>query len=296
MAEAKAFNWRNFTSFMVTAAFLISVVSGVVLYIVPEGRIAYWVNWELVGMTKSDWADLHIVFAVVFIVGGIFHLFVFNWVSFKAYLAKRIGGKLQFGKPRRELVVALALSVFLAVASIGKWQPAAVLFDLNETAKAAWVTSPDLEPPFGHAEESSLAGLAKKLDIDLEGALAALRAKGFAVTNPQQTLAQIAAANGVNPMAVYQVVKPFERKPDPAAMTGMTVEDVDAKFAGTGIGRKMLGEVATMVGIPIDAVKARLAAAGMKAGDEQTLKDIADAAEAKPMDVLKTILVEGYKK
>ena len=79
---------RSLTAFLVTWAFLILTVSGIVLYIVPQGRIAYWVHWSLLGLGKSDWANLHMVFGCLFIATGILHLY-FNWKPFKKYLADR---------------------------------------------------------------------------------------------------------------------------------------------------------------------------------------------------------------
>lgn len=295
MAANKGFNWRNFTSFMVTAAFLVSVVSGIVLYVVPEGRIANWVDWNLVGMTKPDWGNLHIVFALVFLIGGIFHLFVFNWASFKAYLARRVSGKLDYRKPRREMMAALTLSLALTVASIAEWQPVAALFDLNAAAKAAWVTSPELEPPFGHAEDSSLAGLARKMGIDLPAAMAALKEKGIAIESAQKKMVDIAHANGISPMALYAVVRPLEPKPEASATKAMTAEDVDVAFGGTGVGRKTLRDVLAMTAVPEDLARTRLGAAGLAADLAATLKDIASARDLTPMDVLKVIVVDGHR-
>lgn len=42
-------SWRSFTALVVTWAFLILMVTGLVLYIVPHGRVAYWVHWSLAG-------------------------------------------------------------------------------------------------------------------------------------------------------------------------------------------------------------------------------------------------------
>ena len=62
------------------------------------------------------------------------------------------------------------LTVVIFGLSIFNLRPASWVFDLNDTIKDSWVTHPDLEPPFGHAEEVSLAGMAKRMNLDLESA------------------------------------------------------------------------------------------------------------------------------
>ena len=46
---------RSLTAFLVTWSFLVLTITGLVLYIVPQGRIAYWVHWSLLGLEKEQW-------------------------------------------------------------------------------------------------------------------------------------------------------------------------------------------------------------------------------------------------
>ena len=55
MTSQKKFSFRGFTSFTLTLSFILISVSGIVLYIVPSGRVAYWINWKLVGLTRDNW-------------------------------------------------------------------------------------------------------------------------------------------------------------------------------------------------------------------------------------------------
>ena len=49
----KKFNFRALTSLTLLWMFLALLVSGVVLYIAPPGRIAHWTDWALLGLTKE---------------------------------------------------------------------------------------------------------------------------------------------------------------------------------------------------------------------------------------------------
>lgn len=65
------------TSVLIAASFLVLVLSGVLLFVSPPGRIANWTNWTILGLRKHDWIGLHIWFSVLFLLVAIVHL-VFN--------------------------------------------------------------------------------------------------------------------------------------------------------------------------------------------------------------------------
>jgi Domain of unknown function (DUF4405) len=282
---------RAFVAFTVAWAFLIATVTGVVLYIVPHGRVAYWTNWELAALNVDSWRDIHIMFGLVFVVGGIFHLY-FNWKPFKHHLAERVAGQLHL---RREIMVASIFAIFVLVSAIAQLPPVDWVFHLNDTVKGAWVTSPEFEPPFGHAEELSLAGFALRQRMNLEAAVAELRAKGVKFNSPRDKLKDIASANGTNAMNIYMLIKKFEQPLEVPFGAAYTPEMVEQRFAGTGLGGKTLAQICTEVGVPVDQAKVRLTKAGITAAEDENLKAIAERHSKVPMDVLKHILVEEYR-
>ncbi|MCG8510736.1 MAG: DUF4405 domain-containing protein [Rhodospirillales bacterium] len=289
--EKKSLNIRSMTTFLVTAAFLLCAVTGIVLYIVPQGRIANWVDWRLLGLLKDEWAQIHIVFGLLFLIFGIVHLYPYNWPTFKAYLAKRTKGRLDYKRPKKEIVFASIIAALLVAGSIVKAPPLSYLFDLNAWAKGSWVVSAEYEPPFGHAEEFSLTGFAKKMNMDLEKAMTEMRAKGLEFESAKQSIGEIAKANGVSAMDVYLLIKKFESKPEPAALADYTAETVEEHFSGKGVGRMKLAEFCAGNGFPIATAKQRLAGAGAEVSGEETIKEIAASMNATPIDVLKIVLV-----
>ena len=92
---------RSLIAFIVTWAFVILTITGLVLYVVPQGRVAYWTHWSLLGLGKEQWGDVHMMFGGIFIITGIVHLY-FNWKPFKKFLADRVKGKLQL---KQEFVI-----------------------------------------------------------------------------------------------------------------------------------------------------------------------------------------------
>ncbi|MCK4782139.1 MAG: DUF4405 domain-containing protein, partial [Desulfobacteraceae bacterium] len=57
----KRFNWRGWTTFVVTISFVVDTISGIILYVAPPGRIANWTNWTIWGLNKEEWAAIHTI-------------------------------------------------------------------------------------------------------------------------------------------------------------------------------------------------------------------------------------------
>ena len=282
---------RSLVAFIVTWAFVILTITGLVIYVVPQGRIAYWTHWSLLGLSKEQWGDVHMMFGGIFIIAGIIHLY-FNWKPFKKFLADRVKGHLQL---KQEFVIAMVFSLVIVVMSIFHIPPVSWVFDLNQILKESWVTSPELEPPFGHAEEVSLAGLSRRMNLDLQQGIKALKRQGFSFSGPQDSLEKIARANNVTPMDVYAVIRQYEKEPEPLPASGMTVEEVEARYAGTGLGRKTLAEVCESVELTVTNCVERLSGKGFDVATDKKLKQVAEQYDINPIDILKMLLVKDYR-
>ena len=76
---------RKITSLTALLAFVGMVVTSLVLYIGPQGRVAYWADWTLLGLDKTQWGDLHINMGLVFLLSILLHIY-YNWKAILAYL------------------------------------------------------------------------------------------------------------------------------------------------------------------------------------------------------------------
>lgn len=283
-------SWRPLASFLVAWSFVVLTVTGLVLYVVPHGRVAYWTHWSLAGMEKDQWAWVHMMFGGLFIVSGALHLY-FNWNTFTTFLAGRVRGHLAL---KREVVIATGGTVAVFALSAMNLPPASWIIDLNDRIKASWVTAPELEPPFGHAEEVSLAGLARRMQLDLKPGLAALRTAGLAFDGPRDTLEAIARRNATTPMAIYAIVRQHPATSPPVAATARSgppsVADIEAQYAGTGLGRKDLAELCRTVGVAEALSLQRLRAAGLDPRDGDTARALADRHDLSPIDLVAILL------
>jgi len=197
------FNGRRFIALLTAFSFLVVLLTGLVLYVEPYGRVAYWTDWRLLGLNKDQWDGIHIVTSFVFLVSAALHVY-YNWKPLVRYLS----GRIREGVRRwRELMLASGIIVLSMVGGGAGWYPFEWLLDLNEAAKSAWEADPAKRPPFGHAEMVSLGSLCRQLGMDEEAAMANLHEAGLQVQGRDQTVADLARRNGVSPRQVLEVMK-----------------------------------------------------------------------------------------
>lgn len=290
MADRRGWHNRGLVSLLTLVGFIIMGVTGLVLYVVPQGRIAYWTDWQLLGLTKTQWGDVHIISSLLFVVAGALHIY-FNWKPLVRYVYDRARKIVTL---KKELALSIVLGVLLTVSGILRLPPLSYLLVLNDRVKAAWVSSPAHEPPFGHAEEVSLAGLSRKLRFPLDRAQQVLKGKGLRGVKPNAKLIDVARANGRSPMEIYGLIQHLEREPTPVAPAradGLSAADVEARFAGSGIGRMTLPDVARKTGVPLETLRSRLSRKGIRVDEAQPLRKAADAVGVTPLELLKTMLV-----
>jgi hypothetical protein len=289
MADNKI-HGRGLTSFFTLFGFIIMSITGLVLYVVPAGRVAYWTTWEMIGLTKTDWGNIHILSSILFIVAGGFHTY-FNWKPLMFYFKKKSERGI---KLRRELVISLVLSVWIIVGSIWPHPPLSYLLDFNAWIKTTWVMEDDYEPPFGHAELMTLKVFSQKMEIDLNKAVSELRSNGIKFESTDETLEDIGYRNEISPMNLYLMIKKFEPAPEPEKLNSYTPESIEVEFSGTGFGNKTLGSICERLGLDTAIATARLASAGISANVDQTVKGIAEISGTEAIEVMKVILIEGY--
>lgn len=287
----KPIHTKGLTSFFTLFGFIIMSLTGLVLYIVPEGRVAFWIIWKFAGLTKTQWGNIHILSSILFVVAGAFHIY-FNWKTLMFYFRDKIT---QGVRLRRELLMAGLVAVWITVSSIFYLPPLSYLLDLNNYVKSAWITEDQYEPPFGHAELLSLKVFSKKMDINLEAAVTELRGRDIEFENADESLESIARRNAVSPMEIYMLIKKFEPAPLPGDKTSYTPESIEYEFASSNLGNRTIAALCEKIGFSEDTALARLYAVGVHATSAWTLKEAAASANSKPIEMLKAILIDGYK-
>lgn len=264
---------RKVVSLIMLVAFALLLVTGTVLFIVPHGRVAYWTGWTLWGLTKTEWTDLHLGVGLLFLVGGALHMY-FNWRPITSYLRDRARGVVFFS--RESLAAAVACLAVVLGTHFGA-PPISWVLALGESIKdEAGVRYG--EPPYGHAELSTLATVAARMDLDLQDALQQLSDAGFVVESAAQTLEQIARENRVTPQEIYQAMAP---PPGETATLPL--------LPPPGTGRRRLGDLCSAYHLDITQALQALAAHGIEATAGTSLKAISERSETNVHQVYEII-------
>lgn len=269
-----AFQWRAFTSVMMTLGFLLLAVSGTVLFLAPPGRVANWTNWTMLGLRKSEWGGLHIWFGTLFLALTVLHV-IYNWRPLISYFKDRVTRSLGL---RREWAVATALSVGVFAGTRAGLAPFSTFLDWNEEFKASWEKTTE-RAPIPHAELLTLAALAEKGGVDLAVATTRLAAKGINGFTGETVVQRIADAAKLPARDVYAIIMTA-----PKGAGG----HADGQ-AGGGLGWKTLTQFCQQEGLALDATLARLVAKGLKVDAAMTLREIAVNNGQKPYELVDLI-------
>ena len=275
---------RGLISLITALSFLIMAVSGLVLFVVPQGRIAIWVDWQFLGLSREQWGDMHISTSLLFVLAGVWHT-VINWRALVGYFRDRTRRTVVL---KTELVIALLTTVFFTVGAVFQVPPVSYVLALNEMVKNAWVRSPADEPVVAHGELLAFSAFVKKADIPLEPALEALRRQGVEISGPEQKVLDIARNNHISPAALYARIETLTIRSD--EVSRWDDQRVTDRYDGKGIGRRSVADLCAETGVDIALAQRKLAERSITATPDDTLKAIADANQQTPIDVLKIIL------
>jgi len=273
----KRFNWKSFISFGLFFAFFMLVITGLVLYITPPGRVAKWVNWTFMGFSKTQWQEQHTMFGYAFMVLSIFHLFSMNWKVFWSYIKKR---KSEGFHRKKEFAAGVVLFLVIFFGTLFYAPPFKNVLDAGEYFTNSWEKKTE-EAPMPHTEALSINELSKKLvKLSPSEITQKLEKKGINVLNNDQTLKEIGKENDKSPMEIYNMI---------AEKAEVRKEGLGNIRGGGGIGMKSLKEIADQIGVCVSVLTEKLKKAGIEAGPQDSLKDIANREGKMPHDIIEIL-------
>ena len=310
--KRKLFNWRAFVSVLTALSFIGMAFTGVILFVVPPGRIANWSGWTLLGLTKHQWIGLHDWFSIIFVVASVFHVYL-NWKLFVSYFKSKVSKAFAL---RAEWALALIVCIAVFFGTLGGVAPFSSLLVWNENIKHSW-DSPQWRAPIPHAELLTLTELAEQVrDVDLETMLTNLRTWGIEVESADVVLGELAESYNMTPARLYNIAlgqtgpgrgyggsgQGGRRGQDgygaggPGGKSGqheITRGDVSVEHLqggpGRGIGWMTLKSYCNQTGLDVNVSVKKLHEAGFKAGPYMTIRGIADNAGVHP-SVIRTLL------
>ncbi len=199
--KKQAFSWRAFISLGLFLAFLVLLVSGTVLYLSPPGRVANWTDWQVLGLTKTQWQHQHTVFGIAFALLSIFHLFSINWKAFWSYIRAKARGGLS--RPF-EITAILLLSLITGAGTYLKTTPFSSIIDFGDSLSDSWEQGQNA-PPVPHTERMTLREIAIRFSPETspEELQGKLEKSGVSVLSIDQTIEDIAVKNNLSAENVY---------------------------------------------------------------------------------------------
>lgn len=266
---------RRIVSLFLLLGTIFLLITSVILYIVPPGRVAYWAEWKLWGLTKTEWTNLHINLGLCLLIAAGFHIY-YNWKAVTNYLKSPAKQMVVF---TGDFIVALLIGVILMGATYWEIPPFVYIQTLNEAAKDRGSALYG-EPPYGHAELSTLETFTRRLDMDLPIVLERLGERGFVGIDPKADLATIAEENDVSPQTLYDAMRGPEQD---AAAGGLP------KIPAPGTGKLQLRVLCQNYGLDVQNILTGLAAEGLTAEPGETLQEIAVRHAQSPDEIYEVI-------
>lgn len=271
------FSWKSFVSFSLAWSFLIILISGIVLYIAPPGRVSNWTNWMLFGFTKAGWQAIHTIFSYSFVILSVFHLFSFNWKVFIYYFTSKAT---QGINKRRELLFSAGLIAIVFLGTHFKIQPFKAVMDFGEWTTESWEVKEE-QAPIPHAEILTIKELSGKyVKMSADSILLLLKQKGLKADSTGQTILEIGELNNLTPAKVYAILLPVHT---PGAV------NAEGKLPIQGLGRKTINELAIELGKDANVLIDRLQKNHIEAKPEDKIRAIADRATKTPMEILEIL-------
>ncbi len=265
---------KKITSLSMLLSMLAMTYTGIILFISPHGRIANWANWELLGLSKEQYAQLHSTFMIIFIIGAILHIY-YNFKPMISYLKNKSKEFVFFTK---DMLVASVLFVLFIVGTLFEISPFSNFLNFGEDFKSSWEKDYGTAP-YSHAELSSIKSFSKKLSYDLEKVEEILNSNNIKFKT-EQTLSFVAKTNVVSPNFIYELLK-----------KNLEI-DGEKSIPLTGLGKKTIKDVAMTLNITSDEFISKLKTIGLDASPDDKFKKVAEDNDLSPIDVLKKL---GFK-
>jgi hypothetical protein len=274
VVKKQGFYWRAFVTFYILLSTVVIAISGSVLYIAPPGRIANWSYWALGTLDKASWQAVHTIFAFLFVISALFHVY-FNWRVIVSYVKTKLGEGI---RRKWELGLSSALVVGILAGTLTGLPPFSTVMVFGDGFKNSWATTAN-EPPVPHAETWTLARFSEATKISVEEAAANLSKAGISASGQDVTLLDLATQHGLTPQQVYT-----------AAMGNAAVAKMPPAEGG-GYGQKTVQQICDQLEIPVETGLERLRAGGITAGARNNIRELAVKGGRSPIELVK--LLEG---
>ena len=266
---------------------IVLVFNSVVLYVVPEGRIANWADWHFWGLDKHDWSAQHTTVGFLFIFAALLHIY-YNWKPILSYMKDK-AKKLKVFTAASS--IGLGLTVIFVVGTYLDVPPMSTIVEFSEQIKEGAAKKYG-DPPYGQAQSSSLKGFTSRMGLDLNRSMELLREAGIEVTDDKEMVQDIAKRSGNTPQQIYDIIKPSGMSPTTPGADTLSDDGADKAMnpPKSGMGKKTITQLCEEIGQDCDMIIAGLKQRGMTIDPDQKLKDLAAENGTGPMQIYEAMV------
>jgi len=284
--------FRKIVSLTTLWSFIGMTLTGIILFIIPEGRVAYWADLRIIGLSKDQWGDLHTTISALFMISGLLHTYL-NWNAIVLYFKSK-AKKIVVFTP--SFTISTIIFLIFVVGTYYKVSPFQDLLVLSDKVKESWREKVGT-PPYPHAELSKLNDLCKKEGLDINVVVQILKDNNVQFSSPDEKFLDISRKNKLSPSSLWDLIESkydeYEDKIEGA--NNATSEKMVSENQPTGLGKMKLSEFSKKYKISIDDAIITLKKEGFNPKEDMTLKEISEQKQVVPMD-LYDLLLKNKKK
>ncbi len=193
------FNWQSFISIGLLLSFLIMLVSGIVLYIAPEGSLSRWIGWDILNLSKKQWEYQHTIFSYLFILFSIFHVFKINWSYLISYFVIEKFKMINL----KEIIVAVVITVLIFMGTLFNLSPFRNVIQFGNKISDSYAENVEM-PNIPDAEKLSLKDFAKEVfNISYSDLVSNLEKFNFDKVDENSTVIDFCNLNDITPEEFY---------------------------------------------------------------------------------------------
>lgn len=262
---------KKITSLTMLLSMFLMTYTGIMLFISPPGRVAKWSNWEILGLGKEEYAQVHSTFMVLFIIATILHVY-YNWKPMISYMKNKAKVVIIFTK---EMAVAFVITLLFLVGTLYELSPFSTFINFGEDIKNSWEQKYE-KAPYSHAELSTLEEFSSKLGFDLNRSMEILKANNIEA-DEMDTLKEIAKNNNISAQKVFSLLSEKQKS---------TISKAESL---TGLGRKNISELANDLGITANELIEKLKTVGIEAKNDDKFKSLCEEVGRTPREVIEEL-------
>lgn len=197
------FSWSSFISIGLLLSFIIIVISGIVLYIAPEGSLSRWIDWRVFYLDKKQWEQQHTIFSYLFILFSIFHIFKINWILLLSYFVPEKINLSSF----KEIIIAFVITVLVFIGTLYNINPFRFVMDVGSSISSNHSLNVEM-PYIADAEKLSLSDFSEKLfKVSFEEVYSKLSEFKFKSIDENIIVNKFCKINKITPQQLYKILK-----------------------------------------------------------------------------------------